>query len=295
MPLKHPDLQALPPAPETPAGFSLRTWRDGDELTVPPVLGDGFNDPEMSIYEAQLKNWHAKPGVDPEGCFVLETTQGLPIATAIGRMDPTEPHVGRLHQVAVRRAYWRRGLGTVTVLSAMQYMAQSNRKEVLVGWEWESLLFYLSLGFIPVTENEELLTENAQAIVCETAQAWSDVYQLFDQVYPAQRHLLKQPNFHITTPVTTAASDIWIDDFMVDDDGDLKVSRATIGGHCVHFGGQDMSPEKFLGALQAEPADPDKPVFLRTTRESPGAFARHVRSLLWSAGYSRSGIVGPRS
>jgi GNAT superfamily N-acetyltransferase len=297
MPLKHPNLDRLAPLPPTPDGFRLRTWQEGDERTVPPVLDDAFDDPDAGIYENQLKNWHAKPGVAPEGCFVLETAQGLPVATAIGRIDPSEPRVGRLHQVAVRRTYWRRGLGSLTVSAALHYMARHHRKVAITGFEWDALLFYLSLGFCPTLEEEDLLREDEDANLWETAQVWGEIFQVLGQTHPSQRDLLERCALMPLSgfPQPSTPSDVWHDDFIVDDDGDIKAIRATIDdkGPGVHFSAQVMAPETFVAALQAHAVDPTKPIFLIVEQENY-PYGLEVRTGLWSTGYTFSGLVSPR-
>ena len=200
--------------------------------------------------------------------------------------------------MAVRRAYWRRGLGSLTVYSALHYIREHQRKVAVVGWEWDALLFYLSLGFRPVTAREDLLVEDEAALPWETARAWADVYQLFRQTNPKQLHLLEPPAADATAlSPPPVAVDVWVDDFMVDDDGDLKLTRASINDPVqrVSFAGEEMTAEGFLGTLNALPADPVKPVFLRMIDSEPSSFGRDVRSRLWSAGYLLAGLVGPRS
>ena len=184
----------------------------------------------------------------------------------------------------------------MTVCSAMHYIAQQDRKTAIVGWEWDALLFYLSLGFRPITSTEELIAEDENTLPWETAQIWAEIIQLVAQTNPSQLHLLGESALPQTASPPTAGADVWIDDFMVDEDGDLKVTRASIDDDArrVGFAGEALTAEGFLKTLQARPADPEKAVFLQMTEKEPGAFGRDVRCLLWSAGYPLSGLVGPR-
>ena len=300
--LRYPDLARLPPLAPTPAGFRLRTWREGDQEPVSLLMADAFQDPSMAVYEDQLKHFHVLPGVAPAGCFVLETTAGRPVATAIGRIDPAFGRAGLLHQVAVRRDCWRRGLGSLTVSKAMHYIAQHRREMAFVGFEdLDALLFYMSLGFEPVVEEGEILRVRDQsASSWETAQVWREYYQLLWQTYPSQRYLLERcplgPLAKYSPPAACADAFVWRDDFIVDDDGDLRVVRATIddGEQGVRFAGQLMAPAAFVETLQSYPLHQTRPIFLMTGRENSGPHGERVRGLLWAAGYSYAGLVGPR-
>ncbi|NKB67491.1 MAG: GNAT family N-acetyltransferase [Candidatus Latescibacteria bacterium] len=299
--LQHPNLARLPPLPPVPDGFRLRTWQDGDEEPVSLLMADAFQDPSMAVYDDQLKHFHALPGVAPEGCFVLETTAGRPVATAIGRIDPAFDRAGILHQVAVRRDYWRGGLGSLTVLRAMHYIAQQGRNTAFVGFEdLDALLFYLSLGFAPAIDAKEIRRVWERTTHSwETVQVWREYYQLLEQTYPAQRPLLERcplPQANYTPPATSSEAFLWHSDFIVDADGDLVTVRATIDERAqgVRFANQIMAPTVFVETLQNYPLHRSRPIFLLIEGEKPSPHGENVRALLWSAGYARAGLVGPR-
>jgi len=141
------------------------------------------------------------------------------------------------------------------------------------------------------------LREDEDANLWETAQVWGEIFQVLGQTHPSQRDLLERCALMPLSgfPQPSTPSDVWHDDFIVDDDGDIKAIRATIDdkGPGVHFSAQVMAPETFVAALQAHAVDPTKPIFLIVEQENY-PYGLEVRTGLWSTGYTFSGLVSPR-
>ena len=298
--IQYPDLDRLSPMPPIPDGFRLRTWRNEDQDPVSLLMADAFGDPSMEVYPDQLGIFHALPGVEPEGCFVLETLAGFPVATAIGRINPEHPTVGRLHQVGTRKAYWRRGLGTLTVLQAMHHIAaQGGTACAIQGIEFSPMLFYFSLGFAPVVDEQTMLKLGIPPVSpWETAQIWREMFQFLAQISPTEQHILDRcsptPPSDFEPPATYSEPYVWHDDFLVDDEDDLWEIRATIDGRDLRFAGRLMRPETFVEDLLAYPADKETPIFLALPQREDEQAAEKLREMLLAAGYAFTGIVDPR-
>lgn len=147
--MTHSSLDRLLPVPEVPAGYLLRTWRDGDELGIPPLLGEAFGVNRASFKDLQ-RFWLDHPGIVPEGIFIIETDKGELVGTATGRIDLDQSHQGYVHRVAVRRGHRRRGLATLLVLKALHYIADNNGRVAIVGTDEnkpQAISIYLRLGF----------------------------------------------------------------------------------------------------------------------------------------------------
>jgi mycothiol synthase len=181
--LFHPDLSALPPVPALPDGYRLRTWQDGDETKVPPVLGEAFfDDPEMAAYETFRRYLEEKGGFTAENIFVVETASGEVVGTTTARF--LSPRVGRLHRVGVRPAHQDRGLGKILTLWALHHLAHGGAQTAYVGTQESRLAavaVYLHAGFQPVLSCCTIYEQTQRIPPDDLEQIWEEVYARLDE------------------------------------------------------------------------------------------------------------------
>ncbi len=148
-----------------PAGFRARPmrpddgglwadiWRDADDYgPIPPELfHEAFGDDPAAL------RWRG---------FIIEDERELAVATITAWYDRTYQgeEYGQIHWVAVRRAYWGRGLGKAMMTHTLNAMAQWHERAYL-GTQTRRLAaikVYLDFGFVP-----DLRHEGAREAWCE--------------------------------------------------------------------------------------------------------------------------------
>jgi GNAT superfamily N-acetyltransferase len=177
--LFHPDLSVLPPRPTLPAGYRLRTWQDGDETKVPPILGDAFfGYPEMGTYESFHRFLARRGGLIPENIFVIEGASGEAVGTMTARFE--SPQVGRLHRVGVRPNHQGRGLGKVLAIRALQHLAECGAKTAYVQTESNrpaAISVYLWAGFQPVLDPARFFELRNEIPPYDLGETWDQIYE----------------------------------------------------------------------------------------------------------------------
>ena len=147
----RPHMANVPQVP-FPDGFSVRQmrpddgglwadiWRDADEYAPiePQLFLDQFGDDPAAL------QWRG---------FIVEDDRGLAVATIAAWYNRTYQgeEYGQIHWVAVRRAYWGRGLGKAMMTHALNAMAQWHERAFL-GTQTRRLAaikVYLDFGFVP--------------------------------------------------------------------------------------------------------------------------------------------------
>jgi ribosomal protein S18 acetylase RimI-like enzyme len=147
--LRRARLDDLPARGELAPGWRIRTWSAGDEVTVPPLLGEAFGPSRATVAGLQAF-WRRFPGIEPRGIFVVEDAGGRVATTATTRLDPNGGKRGWIHLVATRRDLRRRGLATFVVVHALHELAAAGARTAQVGTEARNeaaLAFYRALGF----------------------------------------------------------------------------------------------------------------------------------------------------
>ncbi len=152
----RPHLKDIPQV-ALPAGLSIRTlrpdegglwtdiWRDADRhLPIDAMLFyREFGD------DLQALRWRS---------FVVQDEQGAGVGTITAWYDRNYKgeDYGQIHWVAVRRAYWGRGLGKAMMTHALNQMAQWHTRAFL-GTQTKRLAaikIYLDFGFVPDLDRE---------------------------------------------------------------------------------------------------------------------------------------------
>jgi mycothiol synthase len=187
--LVHPDLGQLPPEPALPAGYRLRTWQEGDEATVPPVVGAAFfGYPAMASYENFHRYLAQRGGFVPENIFVVEAPSGEAAGTTTARFVSAEE--GRLHRVGVHPDHQGRGLGKALVFRALHHLAQGGIQTAYVGTQDSRLAavsIYLQAGFRPVLDRAVFLQRWQRIPLYDLEETWAQVHEKLAAFRTGQR------------------------------------------------------------------------------------------------------------
>jgi mycothiol synthase len=143
-------LLAAPPVVRLPPGYTLRTYRRGDEARFYEIMElagwPGWN-------ETKLRPWLAR--IPPESWFVIIYEQtGEIVATAMGLRDHSElqPFGGELGWVAADPAHAGRGLGMAVCAAVTARLIDAGYRNIHLyteHWRLAALKTYLKLGYVP--------------------------------------------------------------------------------------------------------------------------------------------------
>ncbi len=155
----RPHLRDIPQV-ALPHGFGIRTmrrgdgalwtdiWRDAEEYghIGPQLFEDQFGD------DLEALKWRG---------FIVEDERGIAVATITSWYNRAYKgkDYGQIHWVAVRKAYWGRGLGRAMMTHALNAMAKWHDRAFL-GTQTKRLAaikVYLDFGFVPDLDHEGAL------------------------------------------------------------------------------------------------------------------------------------------
>jgi mycothiol synthase len=154
-------IDRLPRAPEAiiPSGYIARTCLGPDLGAVRTLI-----DADGPIGE---KAWeHFLDRIVPDGAFlILHVESGQPVATASAIHNPRAtrhyfPFGGEIGYVSVAPSHRGKGLGRAITTVAVARLIERGYRNIFVGvqgWRLPAVKCYLSLGFVPLLHNEELL------------------------------------------------------------------------------------------------------------------------------------------
>jgi len=167
-----------PPAIRLHAGYSLRTYRPGDEARFYEVMKlagwPGWND-------QKLEPWLAR--IPPASWFMaVHEESGVIVATAMGLHDHQELHPfgGELGWVAGDPAHAGRGLGMAVSAAVTVRLIDAGYRHIHLyteHWRLAALKTYLKLGYVPFLYIPEM-TERWRTICTQlewpfTSEMWS--------------------------------------------------------------------------------------------------------------------------
>lgn len=128
------------PAPRSPDGMRLRTFRDGDENTFYEVQRDSFADtwePVDTPYEEWAHWLLDTPSFDPGLWFVAESDTDV-AGFAICKVHPGDPELGWVQLLGVRQALRGRGLGRALLLTAFEALRERGLRRAGLGVDAEN-------------------------------------------------------------------------------------------------------------------------------------------------------------
>ena len=162
------------PACELPVGYTLRGYRDGDDVVWARIQGeaDRFNVIDAGLFRRQ---YGQALGALPDRMWFVEDADGEAVGTISNWWEhgPDHPNDrGRIHWVAVKPAHQRRGIARAMMSRALREMARHHEQAMLStssARPW-ALKLYLDFAFLPESsdlENEARLEawRAAQAII----------------------------------------------------------------------------------------------------------------------------------
>jgi mycothiol synthase len=154
-------INRLPAAPMAvvPAGYVARRCLEPDLSSVRTLIeSDGpINDKAWEFFVDRIV---------PGGAFLIAHVEsGKPVATASAVHNPRAtryyfPFGGEVGYVTVDSAHRRKGLGRAMVARVVARFIAAGYRHIFVGvqgWRLAAVRCYLSLGFVPLLHNDELL------------------------------------------------------------------------------------------------------------------------------------------
>jgi mycothiol synthase len=152
----RPHLRDLP-ALAMPAGYTMRTWRPGDEQAWADIMNTGIGSDWTA--EKVTQHFTSKPQFAP-GAVFFAVRGDQPVGTAAAwRVPETETRRGYVHMVCVLPEHRGRNLGYLVTLATARWFQQHGFEEALLetdDWRVPAIRSYLRLGFAPVTDDDEM-------------------------------------------------------------------------------------------------------------------------------------------
>jgi len=148
---------ATPPTVDVPPGYTLRTYRPGDEPGFYHVMAlagwPGWDD-------EKLRPWIAR--IPPESWFMIlhDATQTI-VATAMGLHDHSNDHPfgGELGWVAADPAHRGQGLGRAVCAAVTARLIAAGYRNIHLyteHWRLAAIKLYLKLGYAPFLYTPEM-------------------------------------------------------------------------------------------------------------------------------------------
>ena len=158
--IRH-DLDNIPQHP-LPEGFTLRTYRRGDEAAWVALHQDA-----EKLLRVTLDTFEDSFGDDrralTDRCFFLVAPDGRDIGTGTAWYDPAYrgEEYGRVHWICIATGYQGRGLARPLLSAVLRRLARSHQRAYLTTSTARiaAIHLYLRFGFRPVTDS----TEQAEA------------------------------------------------------------------------------------------------------------------------------------
>lgn len=147
----RPNLKDLPKL-ELPTGYSLRTYRDGDEVHWANIISDSFGGRERTAQDT--RNEITGRDVFVSDGFYFVTHHDIPVGTACAwRQSVDEAEVGYVHMVGVLSKHTGQKLGKWVSLAVLYYFRDNEFSCSMLDtddFRLPAIKTYLNLGFVPV-------------------------------------------------------------------------------------------------------------------------------------------------
>ena len=146
--MRRINLQGLPPI-ELPQGYSLRSFREGDEKLWEQIIRVTFENPKYQFNETM----RADEAFLPERVLFV-THDDEPVATASAwQVKRFGPNVGYLHMVGVSPAHQGKHLGYWVSLAVLHHLITEKRTQAVLqtdDFRVPAIKTYLRMGFEPL-------------------------------------------------------------------------------------------------------------------------------------------------
>lgn len=147
----RPDLKDLPKL-ELPTGYSLRTYREGDDIHWANIISDSFGGRARTTQDTRNEITERDVFV-PDGLYFV-TYQDMPVGTACAwRKSVDETDVGYVHMVGVLNEHTGHKLGKWVSLAVLYYFRDHGFICSMLDtddFRIPAIKTYLNLGFMPV-------------------------------------------------------------------------------------------------------------------------------------------------
>ncbi len=143
--------------PTLPKGYSLRTFRPGDERHWARIISRAFEtECPISVFGREIARHDA---FSPDGLFFL-TYRGHPVGTATAWSKPElGARSGYVHMVALVPEHTRKGLGKVLTAAVLNYFKEHGLRSAFLHTDEHRLAAiktYIEMGFEPVIRREDV-------------------------------------------------------------------------------------------------------------------------------------------
>lgn len=170
----RPHLENLPEL-ELPVGYSIRTYRKGDETHWAHIISDSFGGRERTAQDTENEITNRDVFL-PDGLY-FATHRGIPVGTACAwRQSVDEKDVGYVHMVGVVAEHTGHKLGKWVSLAVLCYFRDNNFKCSILDtddFRIPAIKTYLNLGFIPVYVEEE------------QPERWRNIFKKLELTHPS--------------------------------------------------------------------------------------------------------------
>lgn len=141
------------PAVVLPPGYSIRSFREGDDAAWDRIIQVTFESPEYDFNKVMK----ADPAYRPERVLFV-THKDEPVATASAwQVDRFGPVVGYLHMVGVSPEHQGKHLGYWVSVAVLHQFVEAGRMEAVLqtdDFRLPAIKTYLRMGFEPVLVHE---------------------------------------------------------------------------------------------------------------------------------------------
>ena len=153
--MRRPSLDDLPPMPELPPGYTLRTYQPEDLDSLATLMQAAFEDPQWTTLRLREALVDAP---DVKTIYII-AYEGKPVASASVRLLPDKyPTSGYVHWVACDPAHRGKGLGYAVTLATLHEFARMGCSDAVLETDdhrLPAIRTYHKLGF-----QEEHTTES---------------------------------------------------------------------------------------------------------------------------------------
>ncbi len=140
------------PKLELPAGYAIRTYREGDEVYWANIISNSFGGRERTAQDTRNEITGRDVFV-PDGLYFV-TYQDTPVSTACAwRQSIDETDVGYVHMVGVLDVHTGHKLGKWVSLAVLYYFRDNDFTCSMLDtddFRLPAIKTYLNLGFVPV-------------------------------------------------------------------------------------------------------------------------------------------------